>query len=610
MKITFQELNRFPTSAGVYLMIDKDHQVIYVGKALNLRQRVKQYFSGQDEREMVPFLVSEIENIDFIVVLSEKEALLLENNLIKKHQPKYNALLKDNRTYFSLMINHKHHWPMVRIVRFRGRPPKGALYFGPYTKAFAARQTLELLRSLFPLRQCSDSELIRRTRPCILYDLKRCVAPCVAKCTKQEYDSLVNKTIDVLRGHSRHLINELKKEMEEASEKLEFEKAHLLLLKIRNLEETLEKQHVEKAGLKDLDALGLYRHGPDVIISQMLFREGKLTAAQEYHFPHNAQEDDELLSSFLLQEYEDQELLPDEILLPFELKEQKTLSSLLNVMILAPQKGDKKALLEMAYKNAVAHFERTKEKSDRIEKILVSLEEECALLNFPEKIECIDTSNISGSEMVSSVVVFIHGEKSSSDYRKYKIKIADPSDDYGALKEILMRRYSRAEEEDNLPDLLVIDGGKNHLTTALKVLSSLDVSTVDVIAISKDKGKHTKGVTEEKIHREHGEEPLILPPHSALLHFLQKVRDEAHRTALLFQKQRRKKRTLSSAFDDIPGIGPIKKKRLLQYFKGIEEIRNAPDEDLLKVPGIHKKDVESIKKYFLKYGVNEITQED
>lgn len=594
MKITLQELSRFPTSSGVYLMKNKEEKVIYIGKANNLKSRVKQYFGGQDEREMVPYLVAEIETVDFIIVMSEKEALLLENNLIKKHQPKYNALLKDNRTYFSLMINHKHMWPMVRIVRFRGRPPKGALYFGPYTKAYSAKQTLKLLRSLFPLRQCSDSELVRRTRPCLLYDIKQCVAPCTAKCTKQEYDTLVAKTIDVLRGHSRNLIKELKSEMEQASENLEFEKAQSLLQKIRHIEATLEKQHVEKAGLKDLDVIGLYRHGPDVIISQMLFREGKLMAADDHHFAHNAQEDDELLSSFLFQHYEDHDFLPDEILLPFELKEQNILASLLNVNIFAPQKGDKKILLEMANKNAIAHYERRQEKTDRVEKILMSLEEECHLINFPETIECIDTSNISGSETVSSVVVFTHGLKNPSLYRKYKIQTAERSDDYGALREVLYRRYAKMEA-DEFPDLILIDGGKGHLNIALQVLSDLDISTVDVISISKEKGKHTKGITSEKIHLEHEMEPLSFSPQSALLHFLQTVRDEAHRTALLFQKQRRKKRTLTSVLDDIQGIGPVKKKRLLMHFGSIEGIRQAAVAELLQIPGINKKDVEILK---------------
>lgn len=594
---TIEELKRFPTDAGVYLMKNNEGKVLYVGKAKNLRVRVKQYFmpSG-DDRPIIPFLVAEVASIDTIVVTSEKEALILENNLIKKHFPKYNALLKDDKTYCSLMINHKHMWPMIRMVRFLGKPPKGALYFGPYTKSLAARETLELMRSLFPLRQCSDSELVRRTRPCILYDLKRCIAPCVAKCTKEEYDHVVSRAIDFLRGHDKSILKELKEEMQKASDNLEFERAAILLQKIRSIEATLEKQRVEKAAMIDLDVLAIYRNLDEVVLTQMLFREGKLIASNDYLFAHNAQEDDEVLTSFILQHYEEKDFPPQEIVVPFDFKDKEALFSLLNIKIHIPKKGDKLALLEMAKKNAEAFFMRRKEKHVRQEKLLMTLEEELRLTNFPEVIECIDTSNISGSETVSSMVVFTHGERTPSQYRKYKIKTAGPSDDYGALKEVLTRRYSKAKEEDNLPDLILIDGGRGHLNLAIKVLSDLDVSTVDVISISKEQGKHTKGMTEELIHTKYLDEPIHFESTSLLLHFLQKIRDEAHRTAITFQRKRRKKKTLGSALDELTGIGPIKKKRLLLHFGSFEGIKKATPKELLKIPGITKKDVDTLKK--------------
>lgn len=271
------QLSDFPPLPGVYLMKNDEGKILYVGKAKNLRMRVKQYFTpGRDGREMVPYLIAQVTAIDTIVVSSEKEALILENNLIKKHRPKYNALLKDDKTFFSLMINQKHPWPMLRVVRFKGKPPAGNLYFGPYAHGHAARQTLELLRHLFPLRQCSDRELVSRTRPCILYDLKRCIAPCVNKCTTQEYQKLVNRVIKFLRGHDSSILKELKAEMEQASEALNFEKAARLYQTIQNIEKTLEKQKVEKAGLEDLDVLGLYREADRVALVQLIFREGKL----------------------------------------------------------------------------------------------------------------------------------------------------------------------------------------------------------------------------------------------------------------------------------------------------------------------------------------------
>nr|NGX46394.1 UvrABC system protein C [Chlamydiota bacterium] len=294
MTFDAKTLVHFPTGPGVYLMLGAKKKVLYIGKAKNLKVRVKQYFLPHgDGRAMIPLLTAQITSIDYIIVSSEKESLLLENTLIKKHRPKYNALLKDDKTYFSLAINHKHRWPMVRIVRYKGKPPANALYFGPFTRGYAARQTLELLRSLFPLRQCSDRELQSRCRPCILYEMKKCVAPCVSKCTKEEYATLVKQVIEFLRGHDAGIIKELHAQMETAADSLDFEKAEALLQTIHHIETTIETQRVQKAGMKDFDALGLYREADRVLITQMLFREGKLTGSYNHFFSHIAQEDTE-----------------------------------------------------------------------------------------------------------------------------------------------------------------------------------------------------------------------------------------------------------------------------------------------------------------------------
>ena len=597
------QLARFPTLPGVYLMKNDAGKVLYVGKAKNLRVRVKQYFvPGRDGRQMVPYLTAQIVSIDTIVVSSEKEALILENNLIKKYRPKYNALLKDDKTFFSLMINHKHLWPMIRVVRFKGKPPAGNLYFGPYAHGYAARQTLELLRHLFPLRQCSDRELVSRTRPCILYDLKRCVAPCVRKCTEEEYAQLVEHVIQFLRGHDAHILKELKTQMEQASEALEFEKADRLHHTIQYIEKTLEKQTVEKAGLEDLDVIGIFREADRVALSQLIFREGKLMNAHDRFFPHNAQSDEALLSSFIVQTYTDQEQLPHRIILPIELKEALTLSGLISAdkkrscTLTNPKQGNKLALLKMAETNAHARFAREKEAKNLKEQILIEMEESFKLTNFPERIECFDNSNISGSEPVSAMVVFTDGEKDSKRYRKYKIREAAASDDYGALKEVLSRRYRRAKEEDNLPDLIIIDGGKGHLNLALDVLSSLDVSTVDVIAVAKEKSRHDRGMTAEQIFLPDESAPRILKPNSQVLFFLQRVRDEAHRFAITFQRDRRSKKSLASGLDTLPGIGPIKKKRLLRHFDSFKRILEAGPKEWKQVAGITKRDIETLSK--------------
>lgn len=590
-----KKLERFPLLAGVYLMKDGVGRVLYVGKANNLKARVKQYFAeGGDGRAMIPYLVSQIEEIDTIVVSSEKEALLLENTLIKKHRPKYNATLRDDKSYFSLMINHKHLWPMIRVVRYKGKVPDNALFFGPYTNAFAARETLELLRRLFPLRQCSDRELVSRTRPCILHGLKRCIAPCVAKCTQEDYSTLVKETIDFLRGQDTSLLKNLYKQMEEASLKLEFERADALLKTIRNIEATIEKQQVIKASLADHDALGIYREADRVTLTQLFFREGKLIGSHDHHFANTLEDDEELFSSFMLQNYQTQELLPQTILVPFALKDASILSSLLNVEIHVPKKGEKKQLVEMAHTNAKASFHRSQEEKNLKEKVLIGLEEELHLLNYPQRIECFDNSNMAGQEPVSVLIVFEGGEKDKKSYRKYKIAPAKASDDYAALEEVLYRRYSKAKLEDNLPDLLVIDGGKGHLSIALQVLHELDISTVDVIAFAKDESKHTKGITLEKIYLPTQKEPILLKKNSPQLFLLQKIRDEAHRFAITFQRLRRGKKTLSSGLDALSGIGPVKKKRLLTHFGSVKRILEATEEELLKIKGLTKKDIETL----------------
>ncbi len=597
-----EQLKQFPTEPGVYLMKDSTGMVLYVGKAKNLRARVKQYFvPGRDGREMVPYLTSQVAAIDVVVVSSEKEALILENNLVKEHWPKYNVLLKDDKSFFSLMINHKHEWPMIRIVRFKGKAPAGNLYFGPYAHGYAARQTLDLLRRLFPMRQCSDRELGSRTRPCILYDLKQCIAPCVLKCTHEEYNSLVKRVIDFLRGHDSAILKELKTEREAAVEMLAFEKAERIHQTILYIEKTLEKQKVEQAGMADRDVIALYREADRVALSQLIFREGKLMRSYDRFFNHNAQSDAELLSSFILQMYGGQELLPHEILLPVTLADAEAISELIatgkkrGVAILHPQRGNKKALVEMAEANAKVRFSLEKEEANEKEKILLGLEETFHLTNYPERIECFDNSNIAGTEPVSAMVVFTDGEKDSQRYRKYALKKTAPSDDYGALKEVLERRYKRAkQEEEALPDLILIDGGRGHLNMALEVLSELDISTVDLISIAKEEGRHDKGMTAEQIFLPDVPEPFILKPNSPILFYLQRIRDEAHRFAITYQRQRRKKKTFASALDQLPGIGPIKKQRLLRHFGSLKRILAATPDEWQSIPGITKRDIETL----------------
>lgn len=586
--------DRFPMEPGVYLMKNADGDVIYVGKANKLKARIKQYFiPGRDGRPMVPFLTAEIATIDTIVVSNEKEALLLENTLIKRHQPKFNAFLKDDKTFISLMINHKHSWPMIKLIRYKGKPKKDGLYFGPYTSAFAARQTFELLTRLFPLRQCSDQELVRRTRPCILYDIKRCIAPCVKKCTKEEYQTFVHGAIDFLRGQDKKIVKELKVEMEKASASLEFEKADALLKTIRQIEHVIAPRGiVAKPGGKDCDALAIHRQGDEVMLVQLIFREGKLIGSEHYSFSEVAGTDEEIFSSFILQFYKDQKNLPEELLVPVPLP--NAVSEIISVDILTPKKGDKREIVELAQKNAKAIFQQEKDQQELKEKMLLDLQETLKLNRYPERIECFDTSNIAGTELVAAMVAFTHGERDKKRTRLFKIRDIKKGDDYAALHQVLSRRLIRAREENDLPDLIVLDGGKGQLNVALKVFKELDLATVDVIAVAKEEAKHTHGMTREKVYLPHHSEPIILDYRSPLLFLLQKVRDATHDKAIGFHRKRRAKSLITSVLDELPGIGPIKKKRLLSHFGSFKRIKEASREELKKIKGVTDKDIDKI----------------
>ena len=594
------ELDKFPKEPGVYIMKDAKHKVLYVGKANNLQVRVKQYFlPGRDEREMVPILVKQIASIDTIVVPNEKEALLLENTLIKRHKPKYNVLLKDDKTYISLMINNKHPWPMVKLVRYTGKPKKDGLYFGPYTSAYAARQTHEVLNKVFPLRQCSDRELQSRTRPCLLYGIKRCCAPCVRKCTKDEYQDHVRRAIQFLRGHDKQLIKDLKKEMKQASDDMEYEKAGALHKKIQMIEKVLEThKSIVQYAAPDSDAWNLYREGDEVILVQLIFREGRLIGSEHYNFDHIVSSDEEIWESFILQHYKSAPDIPEEVLLPC--KVGPAISEILTdwhkakTSVLSPKIGKKKALIEMAEKNAKSFFKREKEEQELKEKRLLDLQEALSLEQAPSRIECFDTSSISGSDTVAALAAFTDGAYDKKRTRFFKIKTVQ-GDDYGALKEALTRRLTRAKDEDDMPDLLIVDGGKGQLNIALTVLTELEIASCDVISIVKDKALHTKSLTHERIFMPGKKEALTLPKHSPALFFLQHIRDEAHRLAIGYHRKKRSKRIIKSSLDDVPGIGPIKKKRLLQHFGSIAKIKAASDEELSKIQGITKKDIETLR---------------
>jgi excinuclease ABC subunit C len=586
-------VSHFPDQPGVYIMKGKEGKVLYIGKAKNLKSRLRQYFSYSDGRPMISFLIPKVLDVETIVVHSEKEALLLESNLIKQYKPPYNALLKDDKSYIALKIT-KHAWPRIDIVRYRGKPKKDGLYFGPYSNVGSARRTLDLIHKVFPLRQCSDEEFARRSRPCILYDMKRCIAPCVQKCSKEEYDQLILKVIRFLRGQDKEIVKELYFEMEKYSDLLEFEKAQEVLDKIRHIEKTIERQHVDRPLGDDSDAIGIYRQADEVFASVLFYRGGRLMGSRHYRFSEIGEDDPELVERMILQLYSEDSGGAKELLLPLQIANPQVLASIVGLQLVVPQKGEKRTYVEMAELNAEAEFKKRKDEGILIEKTLIEMQEKFHLTRYPKIIECFDTSHLLGDKAVAAQVAFVDGKKDTKRYRRYQIKESDRGDDYAMLGEVLRRRFAKAKEENNLPDLLIVDGGKGQLGVALHVFKELNIINVDLIALAKEKGLHTKAMTQEGVFLPNLKDPIHLGRHSSVLFFLQKMRDEAHRFAIDYHRNKQKKGVTMSKLDEIPGIGPVKKKRLLRRFGSLKKVLEATAEELLTVPGVTWKDIENL----------------
>ena len=589
------DLKKLPSKFGVYIMKDINGKILYVGKAKNLKNRIKQYFLGKDTRASISFLVDQIESIETMIVSNDKEALILENTLIKKHQPKYNILLKDDKTYVSIMINTPHKWPMIKLIRLKGQPKDKNLYFGPYTNVKAARAIQNLLYKLFPLRQCSDSELQNRSRPCILYDIKKCIAPCVNKCTKKKYDALVEKVISFLKGKDKSIIKDLHKKMKIASKNLEYEKADIHLSLIKQIKHIMLDQFVDILSTKNSDVIGFYQSKNSLMIAKLIFINGRLTQSEHFSFFEIASPIDEVIESFILQHYLKKPTTAKEIIVPIKLPHIKNIESILqkhhkNLKIIYPIKGKKKELIKLANENAKSLLLQEKNLKSLKEKELLELQSILHLTNFPTHIVCFDTSNISGTTSVGGMTTFIDGIKNRSKTKLFKIK-TEKKGDIAAFEEILFRHFSKLK---TFPDLLILDGGKQQLNIALKVLDKLKIASIDVIALTKEKAKHTKALTKERVFIPHIKDPIIINPQSPTLFLLQQIRDEAHRIAISFHKKSRAKKTITTSLFKIPGIGPKKTKTLLKTFKSIKNLKKAKRADLEKLGILNFKDIDKI----------------
>jgi len=594
--------DRIPTEPGVYLMKDRAGRVIYVGKAVNLRARVKQYFHGGDERFFVAagLLGRALADLEWMVVGGEKEALLLENHLIKKHQPRFNVKLRDDKQYLVLRIDPKARFPRVEVVR--NIREDGARYFGPYHSASSARQTLRTLNRHFQLRTCTDHVLDTRVRPCLQYQIKRCPGPCVFPVDPAAYAEQVEDVCMFLAGKNQELVARLRARMAEKSAAEQFEAAGHLRDSLAAVERSLGDQNVVQDQFVDQDVFGMWRDG-DVVEAVVLFvRSGKLVGRRNERLREQEQPDAAVMAAFVQQYYASGTPVPDEVVLPFAIDDHALLSDWLGglrgarVRLIAARRGVRRKLAQMAEANAraagVAADSRDADTRAALDKLAARLE----LKRPPRRIECFDIAHIQGAATVGSMVVFVDGVPERAHYRHFKVKGAG-NDDFASMYEVLTRRFRRGLDGGDpawaLPDLLVIDGGKGQLGTALAALADLGIEIgenhgFDVVALAKERENTAGDTRPDRVFLRNRKDPVQLRPNTTELFLLSRVRDEAHRFANTFHRKQRSSRTLRSALDDVPGIGAARRRALLRHFGSVKAIRAATVDQLAAVPGMSR----------------------
>lgn len=610
-------LKNLPSKPGVYLMKNSLGEVIYVGKAKILKNRVKSYFqNSKNHSEKVRVMVKHIAEFEYIVTDSEMEALILECNLIKKYSPRYNILLKDDKFYPFIKITVNDDFPRVFVTRNYSKD--GSKYFGPYTNGAAVYETINLINKIFPLRTCKllIKEGGEPVRPCLNYHIKKCFGPCGGYISKEEYGKMIKDVIDILSGKDTTVLKVLQSEMEEASINLEFEKAADLRDKILAIKAIVEKQKIFKTMEGDEDFINIYRDEKDSCIQVFFSRDGKILGREHFIFENTAEDSiEEVLEEFITSFYGGTAKIPRTIYVPalsnIELiEEYLTIKRGAKVWIKVPQKGQKREMLEMVKSNAQITLEKFKDKYLRDKEInKIALEELQELLDleiWPSRIEAYDISNIQGVDSVGSMIVFEEGRSKNSDYRRFRIKTVKGANDYDSMREILTRRFSHGLEEvkaiqesklqfsagkfSNFPDLIMMDGGKGQINIALEVLRDLNIN-IPVCGLVKDDKHTTRGII-------YNNEELIINRSSNLMQLIRRIQDEVHRFAITYHRSLRDKRTLHSVLDDIPNVGEKRRRALLMKFGSVDNIKNATLEQLLETPSINNKAAESIYQYF------------
>ena len=607
-EIVTEKLKMLPTDPGVYIMKNAEGTVIYVGKAKNLKNRVKQYFYTGVKTDKVMAMVSHVSDFDYIITPTEIDALTLENNLIKKHKPRYNILLKDDKTYPYLAVNLKEPFPTFRITRKIRRD--GSRYFGPYMGGVSVREVLEILSLAFSLRPCATPIVPEKPRrPCLNYHIKRCMAPCAGLCTAQEYREKVDAAIDFLNGNEYNVEKILRDRMLNAADE-DFEQAANYRDKLGMLEKVKEKRLVAINRFLDADIVSFVTNNVYSAVNLLVIRKGVMLGGKSFSMEEASFDRAEALAEFIARYYKEGAEVPDEIVVNAEgdfslLEEYFKEKSGKIVNILCPKMGVRKQLSEMAEKNAADYLEKTvdkiRHKEDRTVLACRRLQEALRLSRYPRRMECYDISHISGVDKVGSMVVFADGEPERDSYRRFKIRTVEGSNDFACLQEVLKRRLGKlgTEEEERFPrpDLIVIDGGKGQLSSVKEIFDGMGVEGIDLVSLAK---------REEEVFTLFSRESVRLDHSDYALQVLQRLRDEAHRFAITYHRTLRGKRALSSVLDGIEGIGRKRRMALMERFKDIYEIEKASVSQLTEVAGIGKKQAEAIVAYFSKEENHEI----
>ena len=592
-------LSTVPHSPGVYLMLDARSAVLYVGKAKDLHKRLTTYAGAKGaEYNKTRVMLAKVAKIDTIITHTEKEALILEASLIKKHKPKYNIILRDDKNYPLIKVTAQEHWP--RVFMARRRKKDGARYFGPYSSSSAMWATLKLIAGLFPLRKCKGPQPVPRTRPCLNHQIGKCLAPCAGLADRDLYLQHVDNVLLILEGKNRDLISRLKQNMTEAASAMEYERAATIRDQIAALERTLEKQLVASQENMDRDVIGFARQDAAVAISLLFVRNGLITGNRSFFLEDPYGDDRAILTQVINQYYDHNRYLPREILLPFEPDDldltRERLSDLRKgaISLMTPQRGDKRQLIEMAEANGRQVFAEREKRDKGWQALVQAMEAKLHLGRAPEIIECLDISNISGKQAVGSLVCFQSGAPSPSRYRHYKIRTVDCPDDYSMMREVLTRRLRRGMEENDLPDLFVVDGGKGQLGVAMSVAEELGVfSEMEWIGIAKERQEEG-----EKLYKPGRKNPILLPAHNPVLLYIMRIRDESHRYGITFHRKLRKKASFHSELDAIDGVGQTRKQLLLKHFGSIKRIREASLEELQAVKGVGPELAQTIFDHF------------